>query len=304
MTIRSTICTLALVAGAAVSGCESEETRQQAAPTGFGMHIGSYEQADGLTGTWTTPERLGAQTLYYDPDPFVTGEHIAAFSDSRDEGGNPAVGLRLTDEGAELLRATTTDRIGEPIVLTVDGEVVSAPTVQSVISRVAQVSGSGEAGWIERLQAILAEAGAEKVDRLSEPADADPAVLPTVGIYLAGTEQAADLNIAFDDLEGVELWMAAEPMLTDDHIASVAMSRDEAGRPALELTMTDAGAAILERRAEDYVGNYFVVTWQGRAVSAPRVMSELGRKLMITGPAMDPDVPEDWMSRIQESFPQ
>lgn len=316
MTIRSTICTLALIAGAAVCGCNSEknetptETRQdtsetasQAAASGFGMHIGSYEMAEGLTETWITPERSGSRTLYYSPEPFMTGEHVAAFTDSRDANGNPAVGLRFTDEGAELLRTTTSERIGEPIVFTLEGKVLYAPTVQSVLSKVAMVTGNGDAKseWIERLEKVFTDAGVEKVDRVTE-ADTEPAVLPGVGIYRAGTERTADLNIAFNEVEGLELWMAANPMLTDEHIESVTMSRDETGRPALELTMTDEGAAILDDRADDYVGQYFVFTWQGRAVSAPRVMSELGRKMMITGPVLDPQIPDDWMIRIQESF--
>jgi preprotein translocase subunit SecD len=315
MTIRHTICTLALIAGAAVSGCNSEksetptettpgtsEAAEQAAVSGFGMHIGSYEQGEGLTETWVTPERSGSRTLYYDPEPFITGEHIAEFADSQDESGNPAVGLRFTDEGAEALRTATIDRIGEPIVFTLESEVLYAPTVQSVLGRVAMVTGSeGDTDWIQRLESILADAGAEKVDRVSQP-DQEPDMLPAVGIYRAGTEQTADLNIAFNEVEGLDLWMAAEPMLTEEHIESVTMSRDEAGRPALELTMTEDGAAILDDRVDDYVGRYFVFTWQGRALSAPRVMSELGRKLMITGPALDPRVPDDWMTKLQESL--
>lgn len=315
MIIRSTICTLALVAGAAVSGCNSEkndtptQTREgvnEAAPlaalTGFGMHIGSYEQADGLTETWTTPERFGAQTLYYDPDPFVTGEHIAAFSDSRDEGGNPAVGLRLTDEGAELLRATTTDRIGEPIVLTVDGEVVSAPTVQSVISRVAQVSGSGEAAWIERLETILAEAGAEKVDRLSDENPREPEL--GMMILVAGPERTAEMQIDFPLLGEPILYFDPTPLLTSEHFSGATVTTDQAGNPALELTLNEAGRAILDARVDDYIGNYLIAAWEGRAISASRVLRELEGRLLITESGIDPELSENWMADIEESFPQ
>lgn len=320
MTIRSTACALALIAGTMLSACELERTSQTSdngpieavepapqagdkavASTGFGVHVGSYEQAEGLTETWITPEQAGSRTLYYDPNPFITREHIAAFSESEDGQGYPALDLRFTDEGADLLRAVTTERIDEPVVFTVDGEVLTAPAVRSTLSHVAQVTGLGDPQFIDRLEEIFADAGAEKVDRLSDPVQ-EPDILPGVGIYRAATERTAELNIAFNEIEGLELWMAAEPMLTDDHIEFVAMSRDEAGRQALELTMTDEGAAILEDRADDYVGQYFVLTWQGRAVSAPRVMSELGRKLMITGPALDPQVPEDWMTELMESL--
>jgi len=149
MTIRSTICTLALIAGAAVSGCTSSEAR-------FGVHAGADTPSEARTETYEMPY----MTMYYNPEPFLTEEHVAEFSHSRDANGNPAMSMTLTDEGTEIMREWSGENIGNQAVMTLDGEVLSAPTLQSRISRMIQVTSGPEGSddWIARLEEALRSA--------------------------------------------------------------------------------------------------------------------------------------------------
>lgn len=315
MTFRHTVCTLALIAGAAVSGCNSEksetqtETRQgtseaaeQAATSGFGMHLGSYEQAEGLTEIWTTPERGGSRILYYDPEPFITGAHIAEFTESRDANGNPAVGLRFTEDGAGLLRATTSERIGEPIVFTVNGEVLSAPTVRSALSRVAMVTGDGDTEWIGHLETILAETGAEKVDSFPQPEPEIPPAALGIGVFVASTQRSEFFFIEFPDMDGLTLYGNDQPLLLVDHFAGATRTTDQTGNPAIRLELNEAGKAIMQDRAEVYVGHYLVPSWQGRPINAVRVMRELDDTILVSDAEIDPDLAENWMDALDASL--
>ena len=111
MTFRSTVCTLALIVGSAVSGCANSDSR-------FGIHAASTEPGEPYTVVYLRPEPTSPNPVYYNPEPFLTGADVDSFSDTRDAQGNPALGFRLKDDAAEAMRALTGDRVGQPIVMT------------------------------------------------------------------------------------------------------------------------------------------------------------------------------------------
>lgn len=151
MTIRSTLCTLALIAGATIAGCTAPDAR-------FGVHAGAEQASEARTATHELPYR----TVYYDPNPFITEHHVAEFSRSRDENGNPALSIRLTDEGTEIMRDWSGQNVGNYAVMTLDGEVLSAPILITPLSRNIQVtiSPNGDTRWFSTLTEALEQAGA------------------------------------------------------------------------------------------------------------------------------------------------
>lgn len=48
-------------------------------------------------------------------------------------GGSPEIGLSFTSEGADLFKDITSRNVGKPVAIILDGQVISAPTVQTVI---------------------------------------------------------------------------------------------------------------------------------------------------------------------------
>ena len=82
----------------------------------------------------------------------LTGEYLVSASVDRDEVGRPVVAFKLNDEGGSLMRKLTrnyiahgeknyTDR-GRQLAIVLDGELISAPVLQSEISTSGLISGS------------------------------------------------------------------------------------------------------------------------------------------------------------------
>lgn len=57
--------------------------------------------------------------------------------------GKPSVSIEFTEEGSKKFEQLTTDNIGKPVAIILDGEIVSAPLVnEKIVGGVAQISGS------------------------------------------------------------------------------------------------------------------------------------------------------------------
>ncbi|MBR5302560.1 MAG: protein translocase subunit SecD [Clostridia bacterium] len=77
-----------------------------------------------------------AQLYFVDENgnELMEGSMIKNAQASQDENGQPCVAFELNDEGAKLFAEATAANIGKTISITLDGEVISAPTVNSVIA--------------------------------------------------------------------------------------------------------------------------------------------------------------------------
>ena len=64
----------------------------------------------------------------------VTGEELTDAQPSFDQNGRPAVTFRFNPTGARKFGQYTSENIGAPFAIVLDGEVISAPTIQSAIT--------------------------------------------------------------------------------------------------------------------------------------------------------------------------
>ena len=64
----------------------------------------------------------------------IEGSMVKNAGASQDENGRPCIAFELNDEGAKLFAAGTSANLGKTISITLDGETISAPTVNSVIA--------------------------------------------------------------------------------------------------------------------------------------------------------------------------
>lgn len=78
---------------------------------------------------------LDEEGRYYilDIAPVVTGEDLVDAQPSFDQNGRPAVNFRFNPSGARRFGDYTAENIGEPFAIVLDGEVISAPVIQSYI---------------------------------------------------------------------------------------------------------------------------------------------------------------------------
>ena len=74
--------------------------------------------------------------------PEATGEIVADAFASQTQTGGFQINLEMTNEGADIFRAVTERMVGEPLAIVLDGKLYSAPTIQGVLSRNAQITGS------------------------------------------------------------------------------------------------------------------------------------------------------------------
>jgi preprotein translocase subunit SecD len=65
--------------------------------------------------------------------PVVTGEELVDAQPDFDQNGRPAVSFRFNPTGARKFGDYTADNIGNPFAIVLDGEVISAPVIQSHI---------------------------------------------------------------------------------------------------------------------------------------------------------------------------
>ena len=77
-----------------------------------------------------------AQLYFVDENgnEIMEGAMIKNAQAAQDENGQPCVSFELNDEGSKLFAEATAANIGKTISITLDGEVISAPTVNSVIA--------------------------------------------------------------------------------------------------------------------------------------------------------------------------
>jgi SecD/SecF fusion protein len=74
--------------------------------------------------------------------PEATGEIVADAYASQTPTGSFQINLEMTNEGAEIFRAVTEKMVGQPLAIVLDGKLYSAPTIQAVLSKNAQISGT------------------------------------------------------------------------------------------------------------------------------------------------------------------
>ncbi len=93
-----------------------------------------------------------AHLEFVDPNGNVIleGGDIQSASASYDEYGEPAVSFQLTSEGSDIFAKATQEFIGQTIAIELDGVVVSAPNVDSVIT-----GGSGIISGMESEEAAM-----------------------------------------------------------------------------------------------------------------------------------------------------
>ena len=105
-------------------------------PSQYEYEILTMEDEDRRTGE-VTETRMFIKRL-----PEATGDIVDQAYPYPNQVGGHEIHLEMTDEGAKILRAVTERMVGKPLAIVLDGKLYSAPTIQSVLSKNAQISGS------------------------------------------------------------------------------------------------------------------------------------------------------------------
>lgn len=94
----------------------------------------SGDPAAGNPGELILPSSEQPEVSYIlDRAPVVSGENLVDAQPAFDQNGRPAVNFRFDPPGARAFGDYTADNIGQPFAIVLDGEVISAPVIQSHI---------------------------------------------------------------------------------------------------------------------------------------------------------------------------
>ena len=74
--------------------------------------------------------------------PEATGEIVEDAFVSQTPNGGFQINLVMTGDGSEVFREVTERMVGDPLAIVLDGKLYSAPTIQAVLSKNAQITGS------------------------------------------------------------------------------------------------------------------------------------------------------------------
>lgn len=80
-------------------------------------------------------------SIFVSNEVALHGGHIEKVSFYKDLNGNPSVGITLTEDGAKAMEETTSKNLKKKLAIVLNGKVVSAPTIQSTISKDVQITG-------------------------------------------------------------------------------------------------------------------------------------------------------------------
>jgi len=119
----------------------------------------------GAVARWVADQGMSGLEILMVIDPLldIKGEDLAFSQAITDNRGAPAVSFNLTDQGSGRFRALTTNNspVGtrkRQLGIVLDDVLLSAPTINSVIAKQGQITGSFTRDEVERLVAVL-EAG-------------------------------------------------------------------------------------------------------------------------------------------------
>ncbi len=118
------------------------------------------EAADGLTepGTTIFPSKDQYSTHYIlEDEPLITGADLAnARQEISPQSSRPVVSFRLNSRGAVRFGDVTAANVGRPFAIVLDGEVISAPTIQEAITGGSgQISGNFTVSTADDLAILL-----------------------------------------------------------------------------------------------------------------------------------------------------
>jgi len=192
--------------------------------------------------------------------PEATGEIVEDAFASQTQSGGFQINLVMTGEGSDIFRQVTERMVGEPLAIVLDGKLYSAPTIQAVLSKNAQITGSFSQREAIELSNVLNNPLAVelRVDEMYEvgPTMAEGARESSVNAAQWGAILVIAFMILYYFLGGLVAVLSAivNVIIVLGVLASLGATLTLPGVAALVLTLgmgVDANILIFERLREE-----------------------------------------------------
>ncbi len=151
---------------------DAEKARRELGRTGI-LEFKLVDEANDLREALKGNVPPGSQVYYYrkdDPEmagrpmllkkeTLLTGEYLSEARVNFDhQSGHPEVGIKFNTKGSRIFAKVTEENIGKRLAIVLDGEVYSAPTIQSKIVGTGRITGNYTDEGAKNLALILREA--------------------------------------------------------------------------------------------------------------------------------------------------
>ena len=192
--------------------------------------------------------------------PEATGEIVEDAFASQTQSGGFQINLVMTGDGSDIFRNVTERMIGEPLAIVLDGKLYSAPTIQGVLSRNAQITGNfSQREAIELANVLNNPLAVElRVDEMYEvgPSMAEGARESSVNAAKWGALLVVAFMVLYYFLGGLVAVVSAiiNVIIVLGVLASLGATLTLPGVAALVLTLgmgVDANILIFERLREE-----------------------------------------------------
>lgn len=192
--------------------------------------------------------------------PEATGEIVADAFASQTPAGGFQINLEMTGDGAQVFRSVTERMVGKPLAIVLDGKLYSAPTIQAVLSKNAQITGNfSQRDAIELANVLNNPLAVElRVDQMYEvgPTMAEGARDSSVKAAQWGALLVVAFMIAYYFVGGIIAVISAliNVIIVLGVLASLGATLTLPGVAALVLTLgmgVDANILIFERIREE-----------------------------------------------------
>ena len=111
--------------------------------------------SQGIRGDWKVTESKNREWFLLSRWPLVTGRDIESAKSDIDQFGTPAVGVTFNGSGAKRLESFSKANIGKMLAIVLDGQIYSAPRIESKISRDVRITGNFNKEQVQDLVTIL-----------------------------------------------------------------------------------------------------------------------------------------------------
>jgi SecD/SecF fusion protein len=192
--------------------------------------------------------------------PEATGEIVEDAFASQTQTGGFQINLVMTADGADIFRSVTERMVGKPLAIVLDGKLYSAPTIQAVLSKNAQITGNFSQREALELANVLNNPLAVelRVDEMYEvgPTMAEGARDSSVKAAQYGAILVVGFMVLYYFLGGVVAVLSAviNVIIVLGVLASLGATLTLPGVAALVLTLgmgVDANILIFERIREE-----------------------------------------------------
>jgi preprotein translocase subunit SecD len=107
------------------------------------MTVDDATRSGAPAGTELVPEARTKKPYLVRREPALDGRDIVDATASFDQNGRPAVGFHFSERGARAFGQLTQENIGRPVAIVFDGEVLTAPVIQTpILGGAGQITGN------------------------------------------------------------------------------------------------------------------------------------------------------------------